>query len=132
VGYIKLCSRLGKITYNFQNAFIRGRQILDVILVANECFCHIFNSGWLHLQPKWKPSVSWLDCHIRSREPEVLCKLDLEKVYDHVKWESFLYLLKRCGSKEKLRDWIACCILRCDFPFLLMVDHLDSLVVIMN
>jgi hypothetical protein len=36
----------------------------------------------------------------------VLCKLDLEKAYDHVNWEFLLYLLKRCGFEEKWRDWI--------------------------
>jgi hypothetical protein len=42
--------------------FIKGRQILDSILVVNEC----------------------LDSRIRFWEPRVLCKLDLEKARDHV------------------------------------------------
>jgi hypothetical protein len=58
----RLKSLLGKIVSSSQNAFIRGRQIMDSILVANEC----------------------LDCQISSREDGVLCKLDLEKAYDHV------------------------------------------------
>jgi hypothetical protein len=42
--------------------------------------------------------------NFRLGEPGVLCKLDLEKVHDHVNWVFLLYLLKRCGFREKLRD----------------------------
>jgi hypothetical protein len=55
-------SVLGKIISNTRNAFIGGRQILDSVLIANEC----------------------VDNHIRSRDLGLLCKLDLEKAYDHV------------------------------------------------
>jgi hypothetical protein len=41
-----------------------------------------------------------LDSWIQSREPRVLCKLDLEKAYDHVNWEFMLYLLNKYGFGE--------------------------------
>jgi hypothetical protein len=77
-------SVLGKIISNTQNAFIGGRQILDSMLIANEC----------------------LDSQIRLGESGLLCKLDLEKAYDYVNWDFLLYLMQRCGFKEKWRTWI--------------------------
>jgi len=81
-------SILGKIISNSQNAFIGGWQILDSVLIANEC----------------------LDSQIRSGESELLCKLDLEKAYDHVNWTFLIYLLQLCGFGEKWRAWIEFCI----------------------
>jgi hypothetical protein len=53
---------LEKVISKSQSAFLKGRQILDPILIANEC----------------------LDSRLRSGEPGVMCKMDLGKAYDHV------------------------------------------------
>jgi hypothetical protein len=66
---------------------VKGRQILDSVLIANE----------------------YLDGRIKASFPGVLCKLDLEKAYDHVNWDFLLYLL-RCGFSEKWRKWIYFCV----------------------
>jgi len=45
-----------------QHAFVYGRQIMDASLIANECIDH----------------------YLRTNHLRILCKLDIEKAYDHV------------------------------------------------
>ena len=53
---------VGKVVSLSKKAFVKGRQILDVSLIANEA----------------------IDLLLKNGGCGIICKLDLEKVYDHV------------------------------------------------
>ena len=54
-----------------QNDFVGGRQIMDAYLIANEV----------------------IDSMLKKKENELLCKLDIEKAYDRIKWKFLLGVL---------------------------------------
>ena len=56
-----------------------------------------------------------LDSRLKCHSPGVVCKLDIEKAYDHVNWDALFYLLNRMGFGLKWREWIKACIIYCSF-----------------
>ena len=70
---------VGKVVSKAQNAFVEGRQILDVVIVANE----------------------GINLILKSNEGVVMYKLDIEKVYDHVDWSFLLSVMGMMGFGEK-------------------------------
>ncbi|KAL6326865.1 hypothetical protein AAG906_012140 [Vitis piasezkii] len=71
--------------FHSQNAFVGGRQILDAVLVANEA----------------------IDSRKRNGGAGYVCKLDIEKAYDHVNWS----LISRAEEKGLIRGfkWVVYC-----------------------
>ena len=55
----------------------------------------------------------------------VICKLDVEKVYDNVNWNFLMYLLKRCGFSKKWSRWIMWCISTIKFSILINGTPVD-------
>lgn len=70
-----------------QSAFIKGRQIIDSILIANEC----------------------VNFRRRANESGVVCKLDMENAYDRVDWEFLRWVLKMKGFGVRWCNWMKGC-----------------------
>ena len=87
---------MGLIISQSQNAFVEGRQILDAVLIANEA----------------------VDSILRRKENELLCKLDIKKAYDHIKWDFLQQILERMGFGSKWISWINWCISTTSFSVL--------------
>ena len=88
---------VGKVVSSAQNAFVEGRQILDVALIANEA----------------------IDSMLKRNESRVLCKVDIEKAYNHLNWNFLLLVLQRMGFGENWTGWISWCIFTATFSVLI-------------
>nr|XP_009796547.1 PREDICTED: uncharacterized protein LOC104243096 [Nicotiana sylvestris] len=64
---------IGKLISGHQNAFIKGRQITDASLIANEV----------------------LDWRLKSGESGILCKLDIKKAFDQLNWQYLISMLRK-------------------------------------
>ena len=76
---------VGKVVLEAQNAFVEGRQILDAALITNEA----------------------VDEMLRRKESGVLCKLDIEKAYNHLDWDFLLKMTTKMGIGSKWTSWIS-------------------------
>ena len=87
---------LGKVISSVQSAFVEGRQILDAVLIANEA----------------------VDTFIRRKESGIVCKLDIEKAYDHLSWEFLIQVLDKMGFGKRWVSWVKWCISTASFSIL--------------
>lgn len=78
-------------------AFLRGRQITDAVLIANEC----------------------LDLRLKDKVPGIICELDIEKAYDYVNWKFLLGIMQRMGFGMKWIRWMRFCISTVRFSLLI-------------
>lgn len=70
------------------DTLVKGRQILGTSLIANEI----------------------IDSIVRKKGSGFLCKLDIEKAYDHISWGFILRTLQKMGFGEKSVKRINWCI----------------------
>lgn len=70
--------------------FIKGRNIHDNILIAQEIAHSMYNS--------------------KGKNPYVMIKIDLEKAYEKLSWNAIISVLRACNFPKKLIDWISACL----------------------
>ncbi|KAJ9556535.1 hypothetical protein OSB04_011149 [Centaurea solstitialis] len=79
---------IGKLISVEQSAFIKGRSILDGVLVANEV----------------------VDFLKRKNKKGLIFKVDFEKAYDSVEWSFLLDAMENMGFGLKWRNWVKSCL----------------------
>ena len=87
---------VGLVVSKAHNAFVEGRQIFDAAPIANEA----------------------IDALLRRKEKGILCKLDIDKAYDHLDWDFLLPVLTRMGFGGKWVSWIGWCLSMVSFSML--------------
>ena len=87
---------VGKVVSTSQNAFVRGRQILDTSLIANEV----------------------IDSWQKRKEKGLICKLNIEKAYDNINWKFLLKALQKMGFGSKWLGWMWSCLSSAKFSVL--------------
>ncbi|RVX22233.1 LINE-1 reverse transcriptase-like [Vitis vinifera] len=78
------------------NAFVKGRQILDASLIANEV----------------------IDTWQKQKEKGIICKLDIEKAYDSINWKFLVKVLQKMGFGSKWVGWMWSCLSSAKFSVL--------------
>ena len=70
---------VGKVISNFQNAFIKGKQILDAVLIASEA----------------------IDSRLKSNLSNLVLKINIKKAYDYINWDFLLAIMSKMGFGQR-------------------------------
>ena len=84
----RLQSVFGDTISKSQEAFVAGRQILDVVLVANKM----------------------VEDYKRCNKEGLIFKIDFEKAYDNFNWDFLNFVLQKKNFGSKWRSWIRGCL----------------------
>jgi len=84
----RFCMVIGRVISEAQSAFVKNRQILNGILIANEA----------------------VDEARKSKKYLLLFKVDFEKAYDSVDWAYFDAVMGRMSFPDLWRKWIKECV----------------------
>ncbi|RVW89042.1 hypothetical protein CK203_029384 [Vitis vinifera] len=80
-----------------QQAFIQGRQILDVVLIASKT----------------------LDSRLKDNMSSLLLKMDIEKAFDHVNWDFLMVVMSKMGFGHRWINWMKWCCSTATFSILI-------------
>jgi len=81
---LRLKSVLHKVIDQTQSAFLKGRGLLDSVVVANET----------------------IDEVKRKKKKCIVVKVDYEKAYDSIRWDFLFYMMERLGFCIRRINWI--------------------------
>jgi hypothetical protein len=84
----RLAKVLGELIPKTQSAFLKGRQLVEGVVVVNEV----------------------INFAKKNRKKCLIFKVDFEKAYDSVDWGFLDYMLGRFGFNSKWRAWMRACI----------------------
>jgi hypothetical protein len=84
----RLASVMDHLVAPTQSAFLKGRQLVDGVVVVNEV----------------------VDLAKKIGQSCLIFKVDFEKAYDSVEWSFLDYMLGRFGFCAKWREWIRACV----------------------
>ncbi|RVX02541.1 putative ribonuclease H protein [Vitis vinifera] len=88
---------MGEVISNSQQAFVHGRQILDVVLNASEA----------------------LDSRLKDNTSGLLLKMDIEKAFDHVNWDFLMDVMSKMGFGHRWINWMKWCCSSATFSILI-------------
>ena len=86
-----------------QFGFLKGRQIIDAIGIAQECI-HIIKE---------------------KKQQALILKIDLRKAYNCISWDFLRMVLLQCGFGLATTNWIMGCILSATFVILINGEPSD-------
>ncbi|XP_074265867.1 uncharacterized protein LOC141588319 [Silene latifolia] len=88
-----MCNRLAAILPDIisknQGAFVKGRSILENILICQD-LVRLYNRSMV--------------------SPRCLFKLDLQKAYDSIEWQFVAQMMDALNFPSKFKNWVMCCI----------------------